>query len=169
MDVLIIISMIEFPMEVGIAKVRNDYPSKDASLVAAVEEGNIHEIAADLSPQVKNQLVQLLANNLDVFSWKPADMIGVPRELAEPNLGLNQYTTPILQKRRSLSLEWSQPIDAQVTNLIKVGILRLIEYETWVANPMLIKKHNGTWRMCVDFTSLNKACLKDNYRLPLID
>ncbi|GJY33874.1 reverse transcriptase domain-containing protein [Tanacetum coccineum] len=34
---------------------------------------------------------------------------------------------------------------------------------------MLFKKHNGTWRICVDFTSLNKACSKDNYPLPLID
>ena len=31
------------------------------------------------------------------------------------------------------------------------------------------KKANGKWRMCVDFTDLNKACPKDSYSLPRID
>ncbi len=34
---------------------------------------------------------------------------------------------------------------------------------------MLVKKSNGKWRMCVDFTDLNKACPKDAYPLPRID
>ena len=33
----------------------------------------------------------------------------------------------------------------------------------------MVKKANGKWRMCVDFTDLNKACPKDNYPLPWID
>ena len=33
----------------------------------------------------------------------------------------------------------------------------------------MVKKANGKWRMCVDFTDLNKACPKDNYPLPQID
>lgn len=30
-------------------------------------------------------------------------------------------------------------------------------------------KPNGTWRMCVDYTDLNKACPKDSSPLPKID
>ena len=33
----------------------------------------------------------------------------------------------------------------------------------------MVKKVNGKWRMCVDFTNLNRACPKDNYPLPRID
>ena len=33
----------------------------------------------------------------------------------------------------------------------------------------MVKKSNGKWRMCVDFTNLNTACLKDSYPLPRID
>ena len=39
----------------------------------------------------------------------------------------------------------------------------------WLANPMLVKKKNGKWRMCVDYMSLNKACPKDPFSLPRID
>ena len=39
----------------------------------------------------------------------------------------------------------------------------------WLANVVLVKNANGKWRMCVDFTDLNKACLKDSFPLPRID
>ena len=39
----------------------------------------------------------------------------------------------------------------------------------WLANPILVKKKNGKWRMCVDYTDLNKACPKDPFGLPRID
>ena len=34
---------------------------------------------------------------------------------------------------------------------------------------VMVKKANGKWRMCVDFTNLNKAFPKDSYPLPHID
>jgi hypothetical protein len=39
----------------------------------------------------------------------------------------------------------------------------------WLANPVLVKKKNGKWRMCVDYTNLNKAYPKDPFPLPRID
>ena len=44
-----------------------------------------------------------------------------------------------------------------------------VYYSTWLANPVLVKKENQSWRMCVDFTDLNKACPKDCFPLPMID
>jgi hypothetical protein len=42
-------------------------------------------------------------------------------------------------------------------------------HPTWLANPVLVKKKNGKWRICVDYTSLNKACPKVPFPLPRID
>ena len=42
-------------------------------------------------------------------------------------------------------------------------------YPDWLANVVMVKKANGKWRMCVDFTDLNRACPKDSYPLPRID
>ncbi|RDX93905.1 hypothetical protein CR513_23772, partial [Mucuna pruriens] len=49
------------------------------------------------------------------------------------------------------------------------GFIREIQYPTWLANVVMVKKANGKWRMCTDYIDLNKACPKDPYPLPSID
>ena len=41
-------------------------------------------------------------------------------------------------------------------------------YPEWLANLVLVLRKNGTWRMCIDYTDLNKACPKDPFALPRI-
>ncbi|GKF32374.1 hypothetical protein Tco_0102172 [Tanacetum coccineum] len=57
----------------------------------------------------------------------------------------------------------------EVEELRKAGILKETRYQTWVANTVMVKKTDEAWRMCVDFTNINKACPKDCYSLPEID
>nr|GEZ87892.1 reverse transcriptase domain-containing protein [Tanacetum cinerariifolium] len=47
--------------------------------------------------------------------------------------------------------------------------MREVYYHDWLSNPVMVKKSDGSWRMCVDFTDLNKACPQDCYLLPEID
>ena len=56
----------------------------------------------------------------------------------------------------------------QISMLLTAGVIREIKYTEWLANPVLVQKE-GKWRMCVDYTDLNKACLKDDFPLPRID
>jgi len=58
---------------------------------------------------------------------------------------------------------------AKREKLLKVGHIREIQYPEWLAYVVLVKKASGKWRMCIDFTDLNKACPKDSYPLPSID
>ena len=53
--------------------------------------------------------------------------------------------------------------------MLIAGFIREVYYSKWLANVVLVKKANGKWRMCVDFTNLNKACPKDSFTLPRID
>jgi hypothetical protein len=43
-----------------------------------------------------------------------------------------------------------------------------VDYPSWLANPVLVEKPDKSWRMCIDYTSLNKASPKDEYSLPRI-
>jgi len=64
------------------------------------------------------------------------------------------------------SAEKNKAIIEEVDKLLKVGFIQACQYLKWVANIVMVKKANGAWRMCVDFTDLNKACPKENYLLP---
>ncbi|GJW88078.1 hypothetical protein Tco_0163418 [Tanacetum coccineum] len=63
----------------------------------------------------------------------------------------------------------SLAVTKEVAEWMKAGIIRPIWYPTWISNLVLVQKVNGTWRMCIDFKSINSACLKDYYPLPEID
>ena len=51
----------------------------------------------------------------------------------------------------------------------RAGAIKEIFYPEWLANTVVVKKKNGKWLVCVDFTDLNKACLKDPFPMPRID
>ena len=57
----------------------------------------------------------------------------------------------------------------EVRKLLEADFIREVYYPDWLANVVMVKKANEKWRMCVDFTDLNRACPKDNYPLPQID
>jgi hypothetical protein len=54
---------------------------------------------------------------------------------------------------------------AEVQRLLDVGFIREVKYPQWLANIIMVRKKNGKWRMCKDFTDLNKCCPKDNFVL----
>ena len=47
--------------------------------------------------------------------------------------------------------------------------IKAVFYPEWLANTMVMKKKTGKWRVCVDFTNLNKTCPKDPFPMPRID
>ncbi|XP_076926798.1 uncharacterized protein LOC143590095 [Bidens hawaiensis] len=96
-------------------------------------------------------------------------MTGIPREISEHRLRVNPAYTPIVQKRRKMGPEHTKAMNEQVQDLLHAFIIREIQYKTWVANPMMVPKSNGSWRMCIDFKDFNRACPKDCYPLPEID
>lgn len=57
----------------------------------------------------------------------------------------------------------------ETKKLVKAKFIREVQYPSWLSNVVMVKKSNGKWRMCVDFTDLNKACPKDIFPLPTID
>ena len=65
--------------------------------------------------------------------------------------------------------EGDNAIKDKVQKLIVAKFIREVYYLDWLADMVMVKKVNGKWMMCVDFTDLNKACPKDSYSLPHID
>jgi hypothetical protein len=70
---------------------------------------------------------------------------------------------------RRFNEEKCRAIGEEVHKLLAAGFIKEVFHPEWLANPVLVKKKNGKWRMCVDYTSLNKACPKHPFPLPHID
>ena len=75
----------------------------------------------------------------------------------------------IKQRLRRFDEEKRRAIDEEISKLLAAGFIKEMYHPEWLANPVLVKKKSGKWRMCVDYTSLNKACPKDPFPLPRID
>jgi hypothetical protein len=68
-----------------------------------------------------------------------------------------------------MSEEKVKEVEAEVQRLQDAKVIREVLYPLWLANTVPMKKKNGKWRMCVDFTDLNKACKKDDFPLERVD
>nr|GEY38547.1 reverse transcriptase domain-containing protein [Tanacetum cinerariifolium] len=126
-------------------------------------------VGGSLSDRGRTELCSLLKKNLDIFAWQPSDMIGVPRSVAEHRLNIREGCPPVRQKKRGQAPKRAKAIQAEVQKLVEARIMREFYYHVWLSNPVMVKKHDGSWRMFVDFTDLNKACPQDCYPLPEID
>jgi hypothetical protein len=73
------------------------------------------------------------------------------------------------QRLRRFDEEKRKVISEEIHKLLEAGFIKEVHHPEWLANPVLVKKKNGKWRMCVDYTSLNKACPKVPFPLPHID
>nr|KYP39609.1 Transposon Ty3-G Gag-Pol polyprotein [Cajanus cajan] len=84
-------------------------------------------------------------------------------------LSIRKEAKSIAQRRRKAGEERKAAIEGEVCKLLDARFIREVHYTTWLANVVMVKKPNGKWRMCTDYTNLNKACPKDAYPLPNID
>ncbi|GJY52976.1 reverse transcriptase domain-containing protein [Tanacetum coccineum] len=95
-------------------------------------------------------------------------MTGVPRHIAEHRLNVREGCSPIRQKKRGQAPKRNKAIQEEVEKLVDARIIKEVHYHNWLSNPVMVKKPDGSWRMCVDFNDLNKACPQDGYPLPEI-
>ncbi|GJY01373.1 hypothetical protein Tco_0359525 [Tanacetum coccineum] len=126
-------------------------------------------IGSTLTKEGQKKRCGLLRQNLDIFAWKPADMTRVPRHIAKHRLNFCEGCFPVRQKKRGQASERNKAICEEGEKLVNAGIMKEVHYNSWLSNPVMVKKHDNSWRMCVDFKDLNKACPKDGYPLPEID
>ncbi|WZZ58396.1 hypothetical protein YC2023_058503 [Brassica napus] len=126
-------------------------------------------VGAYLSKEMQQSILNFLRKNVSTFAWSMADMKGIDPTITTHELNVDPTFKPIRQKRRKLGPDRSKAVNEEVDKLLGAGSIAEVRYPEWLANPVVVKKKNGKWRVCVDFTDLNKACPKDSYPLPNID
>jgi hypothetical protein len=93
-------------------------------------------------------------------------MPGIPRDVAEHSLDIRAGARPVKQPLCRFDEEKRRAIGEEIHKLMVAGFIKEVFHPEWLANPVLVKKKGGKWRMCVDYTGPNKACPKVPYPLP---
>ena len=94
-------------------------------------------------------------------------MGGIDPTVITHRLNVSPSFKLVKQKRRSFAPERKKAISEEVDKLLQAGAIREVEYPEWLANVVL--KSNDKWRLCIDFTNVNRAFPKDSFPLPRID
>jgi hypothetical protein len=126
-------------------------------------------LGSQLSDEQEKTLIRFLFNNKDVFAWTANDLCGVNRDVIEHSLNVDPSFKPRKQRLRKMSDDKAEGAQNEVKRLLSANVIKEVTYTEWLANTIMVKRANGKWRMCVDFTDLNKACPKDEFPLPRID
>lgn len=117
----------------------------------------------------KKELVSFLKRNLDVFAWSTYEELGVNLESMCHSLNVNPKAIPRKQQPQRSSTKHAEAMKEEVRKLKQAGAIKEIFYPKWLANTLAVKKKSGKWRVCVDFTNLNKACPKDPFLVSRIE
>ena len=96
-------------------------------------------------------------------------MPGIATEVIQHRLNVDPERKPVQQRQQVFTPELNKVIMDKVNKLLATKFIHEVYNQDWLANVILVKKANGKWRMCVDFTDLNKACPKDSFPLLRID
>ena len=146
--------------------------SRDQQAANVVEReigGKTFKLGPLLSQEEQERVAEVISRHLDAFAWSASDMPGIDPDFLCHHLSMDATVRPVHQRRRKFNEERQLVVREETQKLLSAGHIREIQYPEWLANVVLVKKVNGKWRMCVDFTDLNKACPKDSYPLPSID
>jgi hypothetical protein len=107
-------------------------------------------LSTKLDVKLELTLIIFLQENLDVFTWQISDIPRIPRELIEHKLGTDPAFKPIKQNEIRHTPERHEIIQAELNKLLEARFIRLVNYPSWLANPILVEKPDGSWRMCIN-------------------
>ena len=130
---------------------------------------NFFEVRVQLPTHEKQELIEFLRKNVDVFAWNAYKAPRIDPDFICHHLNVNPAITSRKQPPRHSSKDHYEAVTDEVTKLKQVGAIKEVFYLKWLANTVVVKKKNGKWRVCVDFIDLNKACPKDPFPLPRMD
>ena len=127
------------------------------------------QIGAQMPLLEKEQLVDFLRRNVDVFAWDAYEALGLDPNFICHHLNVNPSITSKRQPPWRPSKEHVEAVKCEVTKHKQAGAIKKLFYPQWLANTVVVKKKTEKWCVCVDFTDLNRACPKDPFPIPQID
>ncbi|GKB20269.1 hypothetical protein Tco_0854192 [Tanacetum coccineum] len=148
--------MVEIPLEGGgILRVQGECTLgvANALMNAKVDEPKLSDIF-------------VIRDFVDVFL---EDLSGLPpQRQVEFRIDLVPRAMPVAKSPYRLAPSEMQELSGQLQELQDKGFVRP-SHSPWGAHVLFVKKKDGSFCMCIDYTELNKLTVKNRYPLPRID
>ncbi|XP_016752398.1 uncharacterized protein [Gossypium hirsutum] len=144
-------------------------PYKETTENVILEKKKEVKIRTCITEEVRRDLIKLLQEFKDVFTWSYQDMPGLSADIVVYRVPIKEEYKPIQQKLRRMRPDVAVKIREEVRKQFDAGFLQVVNYSEWVANIVSVPKEDEKIRMCMDYRDLNKASPKDNFPLPHID
>ena len=101
------------------------------------------QVRAQLLPQEKEDLIDFLRRNVDVFAWSAYEALGMDPSFICHHLNVNPSVTPKKQLPRCSSMDHFNAIRDEVTKLKQAEAIKEVFYPKWLANIVVVKKKSG--------------------------
>ncbi|XP_075663324.1 uncharacterized protein LOC142632890 [Castanea sativa] len=118
-------------------------------------ENRCFYIGTSMKYKDRVNILLLLVQNLEIFAWSPYYVPGVDPEFITHKLNVDPMFPPKKQKLRRSAKQYVEVMKQEVERLKLAGVIKEVYFPKWLSNTMVVKKKNGKWRVCVDFTDLN--------------
>jgi hypothetical protein len=125
------------------------------------------KISVDLDPVINNQLIELLKEFKDIFTYTYKDLKGIPPDIAQHRIELDTSILPTHQIRYQLNPNYATIVNQDINKLLATSFIKPIEEVAWLSPIVVVLKKNEKLRICVDFGMFNATTKKDPYPLPL--
>eukprot|EP00253_Pinus_taeda_P009629 PITA_09629 len=120
-------------------------PSK--SITVEIELGKTLNINPNITDDQKQQLMKLLKENKEAFSWDYTDMKGTSPELCTHRIYTKEGSRPVCQPQRRMNPNLREIVKEELQKLLNAGFIYPIFDSEWVSPLVIVPKKNGKWRI----------------------
>lgn len=132
--------------------------------IGTSENPKIVKIGRGTSVEERKRLIDLLREYRDILAFSYDELKGYREDVMEHTIPLkDENAKPFRQKLRQINPKLAPLVQKELAKMLAAGIIAQTRHLTWCSNLVIVRKKNGTIRLCVDFRNLNLACKKDNY------
>ena len=103
------------------------------------------QIGSQLPQQEREELIEFLKRNIDVFAWNTYKAPGVGPEFIYHHLNVNPLIAPKKQLHWRPSKEHAEAVREEVAKLKQAGTIKEVFYPEWLANTVVVRKKSGKW------------------------
>jgi ribonuclease HI len=133
------------------------------------EDPRMVKIGKSTPKEEREEIIKLLRKYRDVLAFTYDELKVYREDVIQHTIPLKEEAKPFRQKLRQINLKLAPLVQKELQKMLAAGIIAQTRHSSWCPNLVVVRKKNGSIKLCVDFINLNIVCKNDNYLLPKME